>query len=349
MTAVLPIEALERGLAAAPAPRRTLDELIEATGLRSLVLGASKDPNAKVTVLLVAPATRRPVFAVKVPTTDAAAAVVEAEAALLSALHARDLGEVAETIPHLSELVSHDGRTAMVATALHGTPLTREYARPRHTASRARVAADFAAVEDWLRRFQAATRVSDAGAGAQRAVADELRDRFADDDAAARAAVLEARLSQDAPPATAVHGDLWFGNVLLSGEGRVTGVVDWEAAALMGDPMRDVVRFALGYALYLDRRTRPGKKVRGHDGLTAGAWGAPVEFALDGNGWFPELFARFIRDGLTRLGAAPDSWRDHVLAGIAEVAATADDLDFARRHLELFRRLTRRPDWRAAE
>jgi len=99
------------------------------------------------------------------------------------------------------------------------------------------------------------------------------------------------------------------------------------------------VRFALMYALYLDRRTRPGGRVKGHRQLRAHAWGAGVEYGLDGDGWFPELFRRFLRHGLSRLGAAPECWRDAVLAGIAEVAALTDDPEFGRRNLELFRRL----------
>jgi hypothetical protein len=97
------------------------------------------------------------------------------------------------------------------------------------------------------------------------------------------------------------------------------------------------------YALFLDRRTKVGRQVAGHSGLRAGEWGAGVAYAVDGTGWFPELFRRFLRDGLARLGADTASWRDLALAGIAEVAALADDDEFARRHLELFRTLARRP------
>jgi hypothetical protein len=66
-----------------------------------------------------------------------------------------------------------------------------------------------------------------------------------------------------------------------------------------------------------------------------------VDFALNGSGWFPELFRDFVGAGLRRLGASPDLWRDAVLAGLAEVAARTDDPAFGRSHLELFRRLAR--------
>ena len=58
-----------------------------------------------------------------------------------------------------------------------------------------------------------------------------------------------------------MHGDYWPGNLLLH-RGRVSGVVDWEAGALAGEPLRDVVRFVLSYALYLDRHTRAGRPGR---------------------------------------------------------------------------------------
>jgi hypothetical protein len=154
-------------------------------------------------------------------------------------------------------------------------------------------------------------------------------------------APIRARLRRERVRTTAVHGDLWLGNILVK-NGRVSGVVDWESGALRGQPVRDLVRFALTYALYLDRRTRPGGRVKGHPGLRAGRFGAPLEYSLDGEGWFPELFREFICEGLARLGASPAVWRDACLAGIAEVAAQADDRQFARRHLEVFRRLTRR-------
>ena len=116
-------------------------------------------------------------------------------------------------------------------------------------------------------------------------------------------------------------------------------MVDWEAGATSGEPVRDLVRFALMYALYLDRRTRAGRRVAGHSGLRADSWGAGVEYALDGHGWFPDLFRRFLKDGLNRLGASPANWRDAAFAGIAEIAALTDDQDFARHYLQLFRRV----------
>jgi hypothetical protein len=86
-----------------------------------------------------------------------------------------------------------------------------------------------------------------------------------------------------------------------------------------------------------------GRRVAGHPSLRAGTRGAGVEFALDGTGWFAELFRRFLGDGLARLGASPAARRDAALARIAEIAAVTDDHGFARLHLDLFRRIAHRP------
>jgi Phosphotransferase enzyme family len=328
--------------AEAPERPRSLWDFVTASGLRQLVVGLSKDPNAKLTVLLVSPSSGRPVLAAKAPTTDAGAAAIEVEMSVLAELRRRRAGGVIGTIPSLVEVVDFDGRPAMVTTAVQGRPMTASYARRRHTADPARVAADFAAVRDWLARLQTGTRGPRAPLDMDAGVSARLRTRFADDprieaDLEALAAT-HARLRRDATPRTAVHGDLWFGNILCAG-GPVSGVVDWEAGSPSGEPVRDLVRFALSYALYLDRRTRPGRRVRGHGGLRAGTWGAGVEYAIDGAGWFPDLFRSFIQNGLTRLGASRGSWRDAATAGVAEVAALTDDDAFALHHLELFRRL----------
>ena len=116
-------------------------------------------------------------------------------------------------------------------------------------------------------------------------------------------------------------------------------MVDWEAGALAGEPLRDVVRFVLSYALYLDRHTRAGPAVPGHPGLRAGRFGAGVGAALSGRGWFAALAGEFVATALARLGGPAGAWRDALLAGVAEVAATADHPDFAAAHLDLLAEL----------
>lgn len=344
MSSTAPARTRPRWLQALDSLERTpLWEYVRASGLRSVVMGASKDPNAKVTVLLVSPTSGLPVLAVKAPTTDRAAVAVEAEAAALLELAESGLPGIGVTIPRVVDVVDLEGRPAVVMTALYGTPMSTLYLRRRHTASPTRVAADFAAAERWLGFFQGeSARASgpvdmDGGATSLLSVRFEGEQGIEAD--LEHLAEICARLAQHELPRTAVHGDLWFGNLLVA-DGGVSGVVDWEAATSSGEPVRDLVRFALMYALYLDCRTRPGRRVARHPGLTAGGWGAGVEYALSGSGWFPDLFRGFIGDGLARLGAPRASWRDAALAGIAEVAALTDDDVFARRHLELFRRIS---------
>jgi aminoglycoside phosphotransferase (APT) family kinase protein len=325
----------------------SLREYVEASGLQSLVMGASKDPNAKITVLLVSPETRRPVLAVKVPTTDAAARAVAAERRVLDVLWQRAHG-VEQTVPRVVGEVEYRGRPGLVTTAVEGLPMSTAYLRRRHTARAARVRTDFASVERWLARLHAATAGAPAALDMGSGIATRLASRF-DGDARLREdldrlAEIHSALAQSAAPRTAVHGDLWCGNVLLTGA-RASGVVDWEAGAAHGEPVRDLARFALMYALFLDRRTRPGHRVPGHPALRAVEWGAGVSYALDGAGWFPDIFRRFLQDGLARLGARRESWRDAVLAGIAEVAAVTDDDAFARLHLQLFRTEAKKVRW----
>ena len=324
--------------------RRQLSDYIGKSGLQALVLGASKDPNAKVTTVLVSAQTGRPVLVAKAPLTAVAERSVEAEARLLQELGMLGLNRRFEEIPNVVELVEFEGRTALVMTAVPGTPMTTSYFAWRHTRDPARVAADFTAAGEWLAALQAATAQAPTTVDLDGGVEALLAGRFSEDQELEadldRLAELNGRLSADAVPRTLAHGDFWPGNLLLE-NGRVTGVVDWEAGSTSGEPLRDLVRFGLAYALYLDRTTRAGRAVAGHPGLVAGTWGAGVAYAIDGTGWFPELFRTFLQRGLERLGASAERWRDAALAGVAEVAALADDEAFARRHLDLFRRLSR--------
>jgi aminoglycoside phosphotransferase (APT) family kinase protein len=334
---------------AAPVEQRTpsLWEFVQESTLRPVVLGVSKDHNAKVSVILVSPETGRPELVVKVATSRGAGLAVERERRTLDAVRAVLPESLRVTLPRPVQMVEFDGRPAMVATAVPGTPMTVSYLARRHTANRGRVASDLESAGTWLAAVQEATATAPAPIGLAAALSAPLRRRYADEPRQSEIfealAGLDARLSGAVTPRTVVHGDFWFGNVLTA-DGRLSGVVDWESAVASGEPVRDLARFALSYALYLDRRTRRGRPVAGHPGLRAGRWGAAVEFALDGSGWFPELFRGFLEDGLRRLGAAPSLWHDVALAGVAELAARSDDNDFARQHLDLFRRFaTRRP------
>ena len=325
------------------APRaQPLWEFVRGSGLRSLVVCDSKNPNAKYSVLLIAP-DGRPQMAVKVATTAAAGLAIEAERRALLDMEASWPGLAG--VPRVLDAVDFDGRPSLVMTAVTGTPMRTSYLRLRHTARRSSVAADIAAVESWAAQFQRTTGQGSAPLEMDAGVAARLRGRYPecdgiDADVEAFAEIC-ARLREHAVARTAVHGDLWAANIMLAG-GAVSGVVDWEAAEPSGVPARDIARFAHMYALFLDRRTREGRRVAGHRVLRAGDWGASVTHAVDGTGWFPELFRRFLQTNLVRLGAPAALWRDLALAAVAEVAALADNDEYARLHLGLFRTLASR-------
>jgi aminoglycoside phosphotransferase (APT) family kinase protein len=304
-----------------------------------------------VTILIFPPGAARPAYVAKVPTTDAAALSVEREAERLAEVGGRVAGPVSATIPELVATVEHLGRPVLVMTALPGQSMLAAYHAWRHTARREAVAADFAAAGDWLAALHGAVgRKGPVGGNGQASlarmldgVADALGRRFggqpgADADLAELAA-LRGRLEGHWTPQSVVHGDFWAGN-LLTKQGRVLGVIDWEHACLTGSPVRDLARFATSYSLYLDRHTRPGHRVAGHPELRAVRWGAGVEYGIDGAGWYPDQVRSFVMSGLERLGASPSCWRDVLLADLAATAATADHDDFARNHLLLLRRLT---------
>jgi aminoglycoside phosphotransferase len=330
----------------APSPVRDLVEVINDRNWRIAVLGASRDPNAKLTVLVM-PAERGvpPHAAIKVPTTARAAAAVAGERRILEALHRLRCDVIEETVPQVLDVVTAAGFEAMVQSALPGTPLTTLYLRWWHTRSPKRVARDLGAVGAWLNRLQDETAGACAPVEMDAGVTDTLCERYGGGPNVERAVRLVhascARLRSHSAPRTVVHGDFWCGNVLLERD-RISGVIDWEHAELAGEPLRDLARFALTYAMYLDRHARPGRQVRGHPGLRASEWGCGIDYLLFGGGWICDLLRTFLRLGLRRLGVPGERWSDAIIAGTAEVAANTDDEGFGRSHVDVLARIARR-------
>lgn len=314
---------------------KSLDEV-------GLLFTASKDPDAKVTFVGAGPSG----LAVKIPTTALAEAAVDAEGRMLVGLRRLALGSLDATVPRYVASSLLDGRRVLLSTALPGTAMTVAYHQWHHTARRGCVRRDLALAATWLAAFQAATTHGEQAVTWPREVADGIARRWDGDPrleaACARLGGAIADLTGLTAPATAVHGDYWFGNVLVDG-GAVTGVVDWECGSLVGSPLRDLARFPLSYALYLDRHVRPGAAVPGHHGLRRAGFGAGVRYALLGSGWFPDAARGFLADGLVRLGLGRHLWYEVALVGIAEIAAGADDDDFAHGHLDLLASLPERP------
>lgn len=321
----------------------SLEAFIDAVGGRAACLSLSRDPNAKLTILLFPPGAARPAYAAKVPVTDAAARSVQRESARLAEISGRDLGPMRATVPTVIGHFEHLGRPTLVTTALPGQSMLAAYHAWHHTARRTSVAADFAAAGAWLTCLHQATAGGIGRLGATlEGAAEAIRGRFGGRDGAdadlASIDALRRRLDGQPVPVSLVHGDFWPGNLLVT-NGQVSGVIDWEMARPDAPATCDIARFALAYSLYLDRHTRPGRLVSGHRGLRAGRWGAGVEYAVNGSGWYPALIRDFVVRGLERLGVPASCWRDVLLADIAVTAAQADHAEFAWNHLLLFRRL----------
>jgi aminoglycoside phosphotransferase len=305
--------------------------------VRHVVLAMSRDENPKVTVLAFPDHATAPALVVKIATTPGATAAVLAEAAALRRLQHADPTRVGGTVPACLDVRVVAGLGVLTTSACPGVPLSTLYHQWRHTASPARVCADFAAAGSWLGEL---ARVTEDGLSEPQDLPTRIRTRWPDDLVASRVAagVAEdlARLGPAHTGASAgiVHGDFWPGNILCR-TGTVTGVVDWEHAAHGSDPLRDRTRFVLGYTLYLDRHTVPGRVVAGHAGLVAGAWGEPVRYLLRGSSWYTETVVGFVDEGLVATGRPTGLWREALLVGLGEIAALSDHAGFARQHLEL--------------
>lgn len=316
---------------------RSVQDLLFAPSTRGVLIAASRDPDAKLTFIVTPSAGTGPV-AIKIPATPMAGIAISAETRMLLDLREVSLGSIAATVPQYVDTLDSDGLPALVSTALPGTPMSVGYHHWLHTARPRLVAADFAVAGGWLREFQTATAGETNRIEWAAEVGYQLRHRWPDHPQLAaallRLAFADRQLDVQRVARTMVHGDFWFGNLLLQ-DGAISGVVDWEGGGRSGWPLRDLVRFALSYCLYLDRHTRPGHQVRGHRGLRRTGFGAGITYGLLAVGWLPDLVRGYLRDGLVSLGLPPRLWYSAALTGLGEVAALANDDEFGSNHLEL--------------
>lgn len=315
---------------------------------RGVLFAASRDPDAK--VMFVDTGASGPdghtSLAVKVPVTAKAGDAVEGEGRMLVELRRMPLGPLADTVPRYVRSLRVDGRPALVSTAMPGAPMSRRYHEWHHTARRRNVREDLRMAGGWLRELQNRTANGAEVVTWPSDVADSVRGRWDGHPCLApalrRLQTAEQSLRGQRAPRTVVHGDFWFGNVLVLGD-RVSGVVDWECGTMAGSPLRDLARFAISYGLYLDRHVRPGRTVPGHRGLRRVGFGPGVAYALLGNGWVAREVRGFLGDGLLAVGLSRGLWYDVALTGIGEVAAVANDEAFGAGHLELLASLPLRP------
>lgn len=327
-------------------PSRPASTLLGRPDARGVLISASRDPDAKLTFVITGrdqaaaegrvPSGER--LAVKIPTTAAAGEAVDREGRMLVEIRRLGLGPLASTVPRYVESLTADDRPVLVSTAVPGTPMSVGYHRWSHTLRPAAVRRDVDAAFGWLAAFQAATTRGSSPTDWPQRVLDAVGGRWDGHPALPAAADrLEAardHLAVHRCPTTAVHGDFWFGNVMVQG-GAVTGVVDWENASPAGCALRDPARFVLSYALYLDRHTREGGRVLGHPGLTRTGFGPGLRYALCGSGWLPRLLQDSLARRLLRLGLPPSLWYDVALTGLGEVAASANSDEFGAGHLEV--------------
>ena len=339
---------MSTGPSRTPGDGRRLQDLMSQPHVRGVLLAASKDPDAKLT-FVTSPLPGRTTgerVAVKIPTTVQAGVAVEHEGRMLVQLRRMALGGLAETVPRYVGSLHLDGLPVLVSTAVTGVPMSVGYHRWLHTARPSLVRRDLDLALGWLRELWDSSAGSDVALTWAGETGETLRGRWDGhpllDEAVARIEVADRRFGGLRCRRSAVHGDFWFGNVLVD-DGRVTGVVDWEASSTADCPLRDLARFAISYSLYLDRHTRPRGAVRGHPGLRREGTAPGVAYALRGKGWFPGLVRSFLADGLDALGLPRSLWYDVALVGIGEVAATANDDAFGAQHLELLAGLTLRP------
>jgi hypothetical protein len=319
-------------------PRSSTQPCLEPPAL-GVLLSASRDPDAKLTFLVTS---RRSPGAdgmvVKIPATVVAGESVDREGRMLVEMRRLPLGRLGSTIPRYVESLDVKGRPVLVSTAVPGIPMTLGYHQWSHTMRPAAVRADFEAAFTWLQAFQTATTHGRPSADWPTQVLEAMSGRWdghpALAGAVARLEMACERLSGCGTASSAVHGDFWFGNVLVEA-GVVSGVVDWEHAMPCGSPLSDAARFVLSYSLYLDRHTRPGRRVLGHPRLRRSGFAPGILYALGGAGWFPELVRGTLARHLEGLGLSPGLWYDVALCGIGEVAASANADEFGAGHLEL--------------
>ena len=308
----------------------------------AVVIGASKAASGKVTFLFLGK-DARPVVVAKVARTPAGEAALLAEHDALRTVRSTGAEVVLTSAPEPLALERIQTRLALVTSALPGVPMLTRYYTPGHTADPGRVGADLRAAGSWLLRFHSETRCGETELGEEglEAWVHPVIRRYraeigwSDAEGALFGAVLaRARALRDTPlPLSAVHGDYWMGNLLMTGD-DIGGVLDWERGQGRALPFRDVYKFPTSYGFYLDR-AYPGRgRVPGHRSREEeaarwrrfGTWTNLPGFgyAYFGRGWFPEQVRRFVVDHLEALGVPAAANAVFFPLFLAEQAMTLD-------------------------
>lgn len=302
-------------------PAMSLDAFVRTTRttISDVVLAASGDMH-RVELALDGKAR----FTVTAPRDHTCDGVARAEAEALARLSRTLSPTVARTVPTCVDVVEVGGRRCLVLTALSGEVL-RPVTVPSSLAWDPVIDEQFQSVLRWLQELWACTCASEP-AVVDSTLVPTLAARLGHDPRWPRVEAVVAaatqRLAATPVPSTAVHGALSPHAIRLDGA-RVAGVGDWSQARLPGDARADVARFVVAYApdhvgTALHARTRYASAVRS-----------------------------FVTGALRSLGADPATWRETVVVGLAEAAATGEPAlaDDAARELWA---LSRGTSWTAA-
>jgi SAM-dependent methyltransferase len=227
--------------------------------LAPLVVGHRRPATGMVTVLLFRPGDRSPSVVAKLPRYGCTGRPLRREAAALETIWAALPGTVRATIPRPLGVHLIDGTEVLLQTGVAGTHLFGTTASGR--LRRAALARQVDLALTWCATLQSAS--------ARPVVADDplLADKLdplasevvallggdAKVESLLDRTIVQARaLLGTRLPLAASHGDYWAGNLFVE-DGRVSGVVDWERAALDELPLWDPVKAVGSAAYHLDR------------------------------------------------------------------------------------------------
>ena len=236
-------------------------------------------------------ATRRELLCAVVASCDEGVPAVEEEGRLLVELRRGDHSPAVRAAPRHVGVAEHAGRPVLLMTPLSG----------RRLSTRARLGSrDVAGVFEWLAALREGPRLAPVPIDLGRAAVETLTAQSVSDPVVLR--VLEPvmrsrdRLEDFQVRPVISHGSLSTQRISMEA-GRVVGVEDWACATLAGDPVRDLVGFAVACA-----------------GLNLGS-------LLNGRSAVPSTLRRGVRAGLRSLDVDPRLYADALVLAVAEWAA----------------------------
>jgi aminoglycoside phosphotransferase (APT) family kinase protein len=240
-----------------------------------LVVARAEVTSTGMAVVTVARAGGPACFVIKMPVTAEAAEALGREGSILASLHADErLGDWRELIPRPIAEGTAGRRPYRVDIALAGTApgasVTRDTASSRwqdaaaeaiqflHRTTAATTRVDRALAERWVDARLHHLWPRGARLRWQRSRVERLHDE------------LHGALAGRTLRTSWVHGDFWLGNLLLSvHEGKIRGIVDWDAAAPSELALHDVLHLLL-YTRRVATGAELGLIVRRH--LRGASW-----------------------------------------------------------------------------